>query len=511
MLSTTQKKKRGISIIAAIATGLLTALSFPSWHVFPLVWIALIPLLTIAFRQPSPKQTFFYFFVSGAVFYLILLQWLLCNVYWAGGWAVWGYVALCALMAAYWGCCGATWHWLCLANSPSLSTLSLAVLWTTLEFLQGKLFTGFGWGALGYVHAGDIYVLQLASIGGTGLLSFLTVVVNNLLARALCESSLRLPRILFALGIVAVAHLVGWSLLDEADYRSNPFLVGLVQSNFPQEVKWDPEYGVEMVDKTIEVTREMLDTTGVDLIVWPEALIMTPLETPGVMKNLAALTREAQAPLFTGISRFVPESNGWANSSCLITEQGNIAGYYDKIHLAPFGEYVPLGKYFPFITQIVPAIGEMVPGESPAVFDVGTRRIGPLICFEVLFPEMAERLRRNKADCLVVITNLAWFGVSNAIPQEREISRLRAVETRLPLIHCANTGVSGVFDPYGRFTNIGETHIRTFDAVPVAAPTHQPLPVSPSLFSKICAIASAVFVILKLIIRIKSRPDPQNN
>lgn len=511
MSSTTQKRQHGVPIIAAIATGVLTALSFPAWHVFPLVWFALIPLLSVALRQQSPKQTFFYFFSAGAVFYLILLQWLLCNVYWAGGWAVWGYVALCALMAAYWGSCGATWHWLCLLNKPGLSALSLAILWTTMEFLQGKLFTGFGWGALGYVHSADIYVLQLASVGGTGLLSFITVLVNDLLARALCESSFRFPRILLALGIIALAHLVGWSLLDEADYRSEPFLAGLVQSNFPQEVKWDPEYSVEMVDKTVEVTRKMLDATGVNLIVWPEALVMTPLETPGVMKNLATLTREAQAPLFTGISRFVPESNGWANSSCLITEEGNVAGYYDKIHLAPFGEYVPLGKYLPFVTQIVPAIGEMIPGDSPAVFDAGTKRIGPLICFEVLFPEMAERLRRNKADCLVVITNLAWFGVSNAIPQEREISRFRAVETRLPLIHCANTGVSGVFDPYGRFTGIGETHIRTFGAVPVAAPAVPPLPISPSFFSKICAVASAVLVVYGLIIRMKFIPTARKN
>ena len=154
--------------------------------------------------------------------------------------------------------------------------------------------------------------------------------------------------------------------------------------------------------------------------------------------------------LFAGAARY-DSFNRTYNSSYLIDTQGRVAGVYDKVHLAPFGEYVPLSGILPFINAFVPTIGDLKPGDEQKVFDVDGRKMGPLICFEVLFAPMAETLRRDGADFLTVITNLAWFGRSNAIPQELEIARVRAIETRLPLVHAANTGISGVFDPYGRF------------------------------------------------------------
>ncbi len=476
-----------------LLTGVLTAVSFPSWHLFPVIWVSLIPLFLITWGS-SLRYAARAFFLSGLTFYLILLQWLLCNIYWAGGWAVWGYVALCVLMAAYWGCFGAIWAYLMPLLPNAIAGLFAACLWVVMEYLQGKLFTGFGWGALGYVHSADLPLLQLSAVGGVALLSFCTVLINVLVTQVLRGGSKRWMFLIAGVMVLIISHALGFLLLKDSDIESETFNVGLVQSNFPQEVKWDPEYSLEMIDKTVDTTRDMLNVTGVDLIVWPEALVVLPLDSPGVMPRLKGLTTEASAPLFTGISRYVSEKRGWANSSCVVDERGQVLGYYDKIHLAPFGEYVPLGKYLPFITRVVPAIGEMVPGESPVVFEIKNRRIGPLICFEVLFPEMAARLRRNKANCLVVITNLAWFGVSNAIPQEWEISRVRAVENRLPLVHCANTGITGVIDPYGRYTTVGETHVRTFGVFPVAAPVSRPVPFEPLRFSQLCVLLSLVAI-----------------
>ena len=477
----------------AVASGILTGLSFPSFHWYPLIWVALIPLFLPALRH-GPRRCFLRFFVAGMVFYLILLQWLLCNIYWAGGWAIGGYVALCAFMALYWGCLGGLWAWVRDRCAGLPLALVTAILWTAMEFLQGRLFSGFGWGALGYVHSVDRPLLQLASVGGVGLLSALTVAFNVAAAQIVVDRAHRVVRTSAAVALLVLSHALGWALLHPPDYESRPFVAGLVQSNFPQEVKWDPEYAMEMVEKTAARSRDLINTSGVDLLVWPEALIVTPLDSPGLMARIAALTHEAEAPLFTGVSRFVPEAGGWANSSCLFTQQGEIMGYYDKIRLAPFGEYAPFSSYLPFLTKLIPAIGEMVPGRTLKVFAVGERRFGPLICFEVLFPDMAERLRRNSADFLVVITNLAWFGASNAIPQELEISRVRAVETRLPLVHCANTGYSGVFDPYGRFSAIGETHVRTFGAVPVAAPARRVFQTDPQVFSKACLGISCIWL-----------------
>jgi apolipoprotein N-acyltransferase len=170
-------------------------------------------------------------------------------------------------------------------------------------------------------------------------------------------------------------------------------------------------------------------------------------------------------------------------------KEGQVVDHYDKVHLAPFGEYIPYQELFPFLQSIVPG-GGVTPGKEQKVLDADGRILGPLICFEVLFAGMSHTLREMGADVLVVVTNLAWFGRSNAIPEELEFGRLRAVENRLPLIHSSNTGFSGVFDPYGRFRHIdsrlfGERFVtldlekynqewligsRMVGALPVAAP-----------------------------------------
>jgi apolipoprotein N-acyltransferase len=181
---------------------------------------------------------------------------------------------------------------------------------------------------------------------------------------------------------------------------------------------------------------------------------MADLNRAGIMPAIQALTRDTHAFLFTGAHRSDPLDVASFNSSYLFDPAGEIVAQYDKIHLAPFGEYVPLGQLLPFIEKVVPAIGDIDSGDTQATLAAGPKTLGPLICFEVLFAPMAESLRAAGADVLVVITNLAWFGSSNAIPQELEIARLRAIETRLPLIHSANTGVSGVFDPWGRFDDV---------------------------------------------------------
>ena len=186
----------------------------------------------------------------------------------------------------------------------------------------------------------------------------------------------------------------------------------------------------------------------VDLFVWPEALVMDHGEAPELMRYMAALTQTTETPLFTGTERHAPE--GVYNSSMLVGTDGKISAWYDKTHLAPFGEYTPLERYLPFLRNIVPG-GGIEAGKAQRLIPLGERKFGPWICFEVLFGKMAEWHRSQGADFLVVITNLGWFGMSNAAAQELEIARMRAIETRLPLVHCANTGITGVFDPLGAF------------------------------------------------------------
>jgi apolipoprotein N-acyltransferase len=282
--------------------------------------------------------------------------------------------------------------------------------------------------------------------------SGIVIVLNVLMASAWNEKGMRVGRIAVAVVIAIVAHGIGAMMLGKPDYESRPMKAALLQADFPLEMKWDPEYAIDMVRNSAEKSRMLINENPADLIVWPEALVMEDIETPGIFDEVSSLAHDTRAYLFTGAHRMRPDTADSMNAAYLIDPEGTIVDYYDKIHLAPFGEYVPLSDYLPFIGKVVPAIGDIAHGDSVKVFQTNERKLGPLICFEVIFPWMAERLRSEGADYLVVVTNLGWFGSSNAIGQELEIARMRAIETRMPLIHCANTGISGVFDPWGRFS-----------------------------------------------------------
>jgi len=430
----------------AILSGCLLAFSFPNWRLYPLAWLALVPLFWNAARL-TPWQSAGRFVLAGWVFHSLLLQWLITNIYWGGGFAVLGYQLLCVLLALFWGAMGYAWI-LIRRRIPIVGgALALAILWAAMEFLQSRLFSGFGWSAIGYGQGPDLPLVQLASLGGVHLVSAIVVLVNALLAEAVPgPNKARLIRVASALAVLVAGHAAGYALLQPAQFAPKPMKVGVLQSDFPLEMKYDWEYTLDMIRNAAGKSRAMAVRADLDLIVWPEALVMDEVENPEVMALLAKAAQDTGAFVYTGSVR------GDYNSSHLIAPDGTLAGHYDKVHLAPFGEYVPYGDQLPFLRQVVPTLGDIAFGAEQRTLPVLDRRMGPLICFEVLFSNLSEHLRGLGADFLVVITNLGWFGSSNAIPQEFEIARMRAIETRLPLVQSANTGVTGMFDPYGRFT-----------------------------------------------------------
>lgn len=485
----------------APVSGVLLAWCFPTFHLYPLAWLALIPLFYAAATSATIWRSAACFLVAGWTFHSLLLQWLISNIYWAGGWAVIGYQLLCIALALFWAGFGLLWAW-GRRHSPLMGASGLALIWVAMEWAQANLFTGFGWSALGYTQGPDFPLAQCAALGGVSFVSFILVLFNALLALSLIERSRRITRIASAVLLLIAGHVIGLLLIKQPDYASKPFTVGIFQSNFPQEMKWDHEYTVEMLQKAADYSTVLAEHEKLNCFVWPEALVMQHFEKPELLNPMAELARKTGAWLFTGAVRDVPDDHGVKsyNSSALIDPDGSVAGYYDKVHLAPFGEYMPFTSIFPFLRHITPM--DVDAGEEQKVLSVGERHFGPLICFEVLFASLVENLRRQGADVLVVVTNLGWFGVSNAVPQELELARFRAIESRLPLVHAANTGISGVFDPWGRFQSvnamiyggnyykwkpeqIGSSMLitqRCMGALPVAAPAQRPIPCGPVLF-----------------------------
>jgi apolipoprotein N-acyltransferase len=296
-------------------------------------------------------------------------------------------------------------------------------------------------------------IAQWAGFFDVSLLSFLIVLFNTLLALAFAEKP-RLPRIAMAFALMALIVGAGyWCLDHKAPYPNQaklpPLKVGLVQPSLSQEIKWDPYFDDFIVNMLDTHTRALAKEGPLDLVVWPEAAVPGDLSREKTLEPLQALTKDTGAALLTGITRDDLKARKSYNSACLLTPQGVVAGVYDKVHLAPWGEYIPFERWFPFLRGI--AFGGVDAGEELRVFPVGERKAGPLICFEVLFSPLAKKLKLMGADFLVVVTNLAWFGQSNAMLQELELARFRAIETGLPVVHSGNTGISGVFDGSGFF------------------------------------------------------------
>lgn len=503
----------------AIASGVVLAFCFPTFRWWPIAWIALVPLFYRTVSAP-PLETAAQFFLTGWIFDSLLLQWLITNIFWGGGWAVIGYQLLCMILGVFWAAAGLAWAW-GRNHGPRWGRAAyLAALWTVMEWGQANLFTGFGWSALGYSQGTDLALAQWAAVGGVSLISFFLVLGNALIAFAIADRRGRWPRLAAAVALIAITHVVGAQLLQNPDYATRPLTVGIIQSDFPQELKWDADYTEEMVRKSSEMSKQLAQYTNLDCFVWPEAVVMRDYSRPELMRWLADASRSTGAYLFTGAQRDDYATGKSYNSSVLIDPDGNVVDYYDKVHLAPFGEYMPFDKFLPFLRQIVPQ--DVDAGSDHKVLSLRDRRFGPMICFEVLFATIAENLRRQGADFLVVVTNLSWFGMSNAIPQELEIARLRAIETRLPLVHSANTGFSGVFDPWGRFQVIngiivsnGEFRLlkdpeilatrmhRLLAALPVSAPARRPLPVNPATFFLLAAIWITFFLGMALAGRIR--------
>ncbi len=436
----------------ALSSGILLAWTFPNFHWYPLAWLALVPLL-INTASLTARESATRFFVGGWVFHSIVLQWLIGNVFWAGGWAILGQQGVCLALSCYWAVLGVLWVRIQGRVPVWARALVFALCWVAMEWLQARLFTGFGWTSLGYSQGPDAWFSQWAALGGVILLSGILVGCSAFIAQAWTEQRLRWKLLGAALLVVAGAHGLGYLLYGSPVVQEGaPFNVGLYQSNYPQEMKWDPEFSDIMLEKAIHQSTVVLKNAPVDLFVWPEGLIMSDYRTPRFLAAMEQFVEDTDVPLFTGTGRRDDLTGDGYNSSVLLTP-GEEIGVYDKVKLAPFGEYIPFESWLSFAASMG-AGGGTTAGDTGQVFSVGDRKFGPLICFEVLFSPLADERRRMGADFLVVVTNLGWFGRSNVLPQKFEIARFRAIENRLPLVQCANTGISGVIDPWGRISII---------------------------------------------------------
>lgn len=444
--------------LLAVLSGALVALSFPNSGFSFLAWIALIPLLT-ALEGATLRSAFRLGFICGMAAYAGILYWI--NVVitqyghlpWAASIPL--YLTLAAWMGLFYGL--ATLVARAGEQTGIKSAFTLPVAWVAGDLLRSVLMTGTPWAMLGHSQYRTLPLIQIADICGVFGITLLIVLANVVLYRALrAVSGAGVPypvKSLLVFLILFIATLFyGFSRLNEVDSTPAKSLrIALVQGNIPQDVKWSPAFQDETIARYERLTREAAKG-GVDLVVWPESAVPFFLQDePRHAERIRSLARELSASLIVG-SPAHELRNGrrvFLNSAFMISPSGEIAGRSDKIHLVPFGEYVPLGRFFPFISKMVVGIGDFSPGERAVTFQAAGTQIGTLICAEAVFPELGRAYVNNGARILANITNDAWFGRTSAPYQHLSIASFRAVETRTPMIRAANTGVTAFIDQNG--------------------------------------------------------------
>ncbi len=453
--------------LAAIATGVIYRGCFAPFDHAWLCWFALTPLIAaVWFSGADAKRRWLrdllLGYVAGLTFFWSVFSWL--TIVTAPGWF---------LVGAYMGIYFAAWSWLCGAlrssRSAWLSSMHnlrvaflLASAWVTMELLRATLFSGWGWNMLGSALHAQWALIQIAEFTGVAGLSFLVAFVNVIavttIRRLMLERQLRTikPHYDFALTMLAIAGVIAFGIRAvETRQESRSIRVAAIQPNAPRAQKFNREFAQDTFDRFSRLSQAATQSQPPDLLIWPESSMPEPV-LPGTASYRFAkdFAQATKVDLLLGV--IDQDQAAVYNAALLVTEEGTREQRYRKVHLVPFGEYVP-GRYS------VPGLARIVGDQVPADFGFGKEyrvlrmadkelRLAPLICFEDTIGELARQFVLGGANLLANVTNDGWFLHSAESQQHLANAIFRCVETRLPMVRSANTGVTCFIDQFGRIT-----------------------------------------------------------
>ncbi len=444
-----------LRVLLLVASGALGALAFPKTGWAPLAWIWLVPALASAATRP-PRAALADGWLAGTVFYVVLLRWLdhtflhYSAIPWPVTWLP--IVALAAYCGLYVGLVAGVTAWLRGRLGAGRAFALAPPLWVVGEWLRGHLMGGFPWGLLGYSQQAQLPVIQIAELGGVYAVSLLIMSVNAALAALLVLGPRRGWPGAAAAGVLLAAAL-GFglqALAKEGAAGGGSVEIAVIQPSIEQTIKWDPARHVQILDIYEQLTREAARSKPA-AVLWPETATTIYLRgDPALLERLRRLSEDVGAPLLVGsIDRREGPRGQFLNSAFFLTGQG-ITARYDKIHLVPFGEYVPLAGLLGFIKGWAEFISEFGEGSTETILPLPGAPFGTVICYEVIFPELFRGFVVREASFMANITNDAWFGETSGPWQHLGMLPLRAVEHRVAIARAANTGVSAFVEPSGR-------------------------------------------------------------
>jgi apolipoprotein N-acyltransferase len=493
--------------ILAASSGLILVLAFPKLNFEPLAFCAFVPLL-FALEGKGLAQTFFLSLLAGVVFNLMLLNWVVVVMRNYGSIPFPLSLLILLLFAGYLGVyVGLSFtvaRFIEEKNGPRMA-LTLPCIWVLFEYAKSHLLTGFPWENLGYSQFLSLPLVQVADVTGVYGISFLIVLFNTFLFSLLTSWRARkaIPwfETFLILSLFSMTIFYGYkrmaSIQDKVQegYGVN---VKLIQPNIEQAVKWDPAYQEETLKILGSLSLASSSDTP-DLLIWPEAAVPFYFQLKSdYTRWIVKIIRQINSYLLLGSPAFTVEGSQikYHNSAFLFSPGGEVLGRYDKIHLVPFGEYVPLKRLLFFVNKMVADIGDFSPGEQIQVLSFQEKSLGVLICYEIIFPELARECIQKGATFLVTITNDAWFGKTSAPYQHNSMAAFRAIENRVFVARAANTGITSIIDPTGRI--VSATELFTPDVVTgkikiIRIPTLYNR--YGDIFVLICTIFSAMFLV----------------
>lgn len=466
-------------ILLAATTGILLPYCFPKYDMGLLAWVALVPLHIALDGISRRTQAFWLGWLSGIIASTGIMSWVVTAMHTYGKVPLVFSYGIMLLLTAYLGLyvalysAGVVWFRMLV---PRYGLFAAPCLWVTLELLRTYVLSGLPWSLLGYSQYRQLDLIQVADHLGVYGVSFLIVLANVALAelylwlmplfRGFRPARLPWELVTTAGILVSLSWAYSTSLIaSDAVSRPQPTLqVGVVQPNIDQAIKWDQAFRDETLHRYDRLTESF--GYGADLVVWPEAA--TPFiyeREPLYQLKLVDMANRASAPLLFGSPavRFDADRKPFLlNSAYLLSPDGELLGRYDKQHLVPFGEYIPLkSSLLFFLEKMVEGIGDFQAGPGPTILSFQLKesegatvarrvKFGVVICYEVIFPDLVRRMATAGAEFLVTITNDAWFGDSSAPSQHFSMVVFRSVENHLAFARAANTGISGFIDPVGR-------------------------------------------------------------
>ena len=499
-----------------IASGLALALAFPKFDVSLLAWVALVPFFYAVEGEPL-KNVFWWGYLQGLACYVGSLYWVVITLNEFAGvhfvLSLIPMVLLAGVVAIYTAI--ALWTGEFIARRLRLPiVITMPVAWAAVELVRTYFPIGFPWNLLGETQYRNLELIQFAEFTGTYGVSALIIFFNAVIFVVLMRrGSRRLQTLSLSIltGVMIAAIVFGnWRIHKLKSIKpEGSFRVAMVQGNIPQSVKWDPKFvpisfGVYK-DQTLAAARQ-----HVDLTVWPEAaatFFFQPddrypaafSDDASYRQQLLDLARTSGSAILFGAPALGVEDNrvGFYNRAYLVTAQGEVAGWYDKIQLVPFGEYVPARAILGyFVNRIVAGMGDMFPGKRQTLLSVKGAKLSVLICYESIFPDLSRRSVKEGADVMVNITNDAWYGTSSAPYQLLAMAAMRSVETKVPMIRVANTGISAIIRDDGSLTATTPLFQRGTEIEDVAwHPMRTLYTLVGDLFAQICLLLTAIALV----------------